>query len=172
MTHENAVTAFQRIQTMLDDVYNAKILGLAAGIDHKGRLAHPDGTASFRAKLCGSTVTVDLTIDDGVVSDFAHEVKACALGQAASAIMAKHVKGSTLEALKAVRDAVSDMLQKGAPAPGMANWPELDWLEPVRDFKSRHASTLLTFDATVQAFERAIAAKQTGLTGGAATQAA
>jgi NifU-like protein involved in Fe-S cluster formation len=157
---------------MLDEVYNTKILGLAAGIEHKGRLANPDGTATLRAKLCGSTVTVDMMIENGAVTSFAHEVRACALGQASSAIMAKHVIGSTFDELKAVRDSVSAMLQKGAAAPDLPKWPELDWLEPVRDFKSRHASTLLTFEATVQAFEQALAPKNTPVTAKAATEAA
>jgi NifU-like protein involved in Fe-S cluster formation len=142
---------------VLDDVYNAKILGLAADIGRKGRLPQPDASANLRAKLCGSTVTVDLTLDGDQVADFAHEVRACALGQAASSIMARHVVGATLDELKMVRDSVSAMLKGSAQEPGLANWPELDWLLPVRDYKSRHASTLLTFEATVQAFEQALA---------------
>jgi NifU-like protein involved in Fe-S cluster formation len=146
---------------MLDDVYNQKILGLAADVQRRGRLPDADGSASIRARLCGSTVTVDVTIKQGRVQDFAHEVKACALGQASSAIMARHVIGASLEELRGVRDAVSAMLKDGAAAPAIPGWPELDWLEPVRAFKSRHASTLLTFEATVQAFEQALAAKET-----------
>jgi NifU-like protein involved in Fe-S cluster formation len=144
---------------VLDDVYNSKILGLAADIGFKGRLSEADGSATLRAKLCGSTVSVDLKLEDDRVIAFGHEVKACALGQAASAIMARHVIGASLGELRSVRDSVADMLKNGAAAPHNPQWPELDWLEPVKDFKSRHASTLLTFEATVQAFEQALAKK-------------
>ncbi len=145
---------------MLDDVYNQNILGLAADIQRKGRLAEADGSVTLRSKLCGSTVSVDLKVDDGKVADFAHEVKACALGQASSAIMARHVIGSKLDELKAVRDGVFRMLKESAAPPAIEGWPELAWLEPVRDFKARHASTMLTFDAVVQAFEQAQAKTQ------------
>ncbi len=138
---------------MLDDVYNRRILELAADIPRQGRLAAPDASATAHSKLCGSTVTVDLTLRDGVVADFAHDVKACALGQAASSIMARNVVGSTPEELRAVREQVRAMLkEKGAPPSG--KWADIAVLEPVRDYKARHASTLLTFDAVVDALGR------------------
>ncbi len=142
---------------MLDDVYNARILGLAAETERRGRLAEAEGSASLRAKLCGSTVTVDVRLDANRVADFATEVRACALGQASSAIMARHVIGASIEELRAIRDGVSRMLKEGAPPPVIDGWPELAWLEPVKDFKSRHASTMLTFDATLAAAEQAMA---------------
>ncbi|WP_018264615.1 iron-sulfur cluster assembly scaffold protein [Methylosinus sp. LW4] len=135
---------------MLDQVYNQRILELAAQIPRVGRLAAPDASATAHSKLCGSTVTIDLTLSDGKVADFAHEVKACALGQAASSIMARHIVGSTPQELRALRETVRKMLKEnGAPPDG--KWEEIAILEPVRDFKSRHASTLLTFDAVVDA---------------------
>ena len=135
---------------MIDDVYNAKILGFAGNIARIGRLDHPDATARAHSKLCGSTVTVDLKMDDGVVTDFAHDVKACALGQASSSIMARNVIGSTPEELRGVREAMYKMLKEsGAPPDG--RWAELKYLEPVRDYRARHTSTLLTFDAVVDA---------------------
>src|SRR6185369_13609478 len=88
---------------MIDDVYNAKILGFAGNIARIGRLDHPDATAKAHSKLCGSTVTVDLTMEDGVVTDFAHDVKACALGQASSLIMAQHVVGASAEEMRGHR---------------------------------------------------------------------
>jgi NifU-like protein involved in Fe-S cluster formation len=135
---------------MIDDVYNAKILGFAGNIGRIGRLPHPDASATAHSRLCGSTVTIDLKMRDGIVTDFAHEVKACALGQASSAIMAANVVGATADELRAVRETMRKMLKdNGAPPEG--RFADLKYLEPVRDFKARHASTMLTFDAVVDA---------------------
>jgi NifU-like protein involved in Fe-S cluster formation len=143
--------AFKRRDVaMINDVYNKKILGYAADIPHLGRLPHPDATSVAHSKLCGSKVTVDLNMQDGVVTDFAHDVKACALGQASSSIMARHVIGASGNELRALRDHMYKMLKEdGAPPTG--KWAELEALLPVRDYKARHASTLLTFDAVVDA---------------------
>jgi NifU-like protein involved in Fe-S cluster formation len=135
---------------MLDQVYNARILELAAQIPRIGRLAAPDASATAHSKLCGSTVTVDVSLGDGKVTDFAHEVKACALGQAASSIMARNIVGSTPQELRDLREIVRKMLKENG-APPQGKWGDIAILEPVRDFKSRHASTLLTFDAVVDA---------------------
>lgn len=137
---------------MINEIYNRKILELAGNIPRIGRLAHPDASATAHSKLCGSTVTIDLSMKDGLVSDFAHEVKACALGQASSSIMARHIIGSTPEELRHLRDEVRAMLKENAPPPG-GKWDEVAVLEPVRDYKARHASTLLTFDAVVKALD-------------------
>ncbi len=138
---------------MLNDVYNKRILELAANIPRTGRLAAPDATAVAHSKLCGSKVTVDITMDGDRVADFAHEVKACALGQASSSIMARHVVGATVAELRAVRDAARRMLKEGGDPPS-GEWAELEVLLPVRDYKARHASTLLTFDAVVDALSQ------------------
>jgi NifU-like protein involved in Fe-S cluster formation len=138
---------------MLDDIYNKRILELAGDIPRIGRLAEPDATAVAHSKLCGSTVTVDVSMKDGRVSDFAQEVKACALGQASSSIMARNVVGSTPEELREVRDAVRRMLKENGPPPG-GRWADCAVLEPVRDYKARQASTLLPFDAVVDAVTR------------------
>ena len=138
---------------MLNDIYNKRILELAADIPRLGRLPAPDASARAHSKLCGSTVTVDLKVDGDVVTDFAHDVKACALGQASSSIMARHVVGSTAAELRIVREAMRRMLKEnGAPPAG--KWQDLSVLEPVRDFKARHASTMLTFDAVVDALDQ------------------
>lgn len=137
---------------MLNDVYNAKILDLAGNIPRLGRLAKPDASATAHSKLCGSTVTVDVNLDDGQVTDFAHDVKACALGQASSSIMARHVIGSSPAELRSLRETVRKMLKEnGAPPTG--KWADIALLEPVREYKARHASTLLTFDAVVKAVD-------------------
>ena len=138
---------------MLDHIYNQKILEFAADIPRLHRLERPDATAIAHSKLCGSKVTVDLEMKDGVVSDFGHEVKACALGQASSSIMARHVVGSTAGELRALREQMYGMLKNNGPAP-TGKWKDLEALTPVRDFKARHASTLLTFDAVVDAINQ------------------
>ncbi|KQZ00422.1 nitrogen fixation protein NifU [Pseudolabrys sp. Root1462] len=137
---------------MLNDVYNARILDLAAHIPRLGRLDAPDATATAHSKLCGSTVTVDVKMDGGAVTDFAHDVKACALGQASSSIMARHVIGATPDELREVRETVRKMLKENGPPP-TGKWAEIAVLEPVRDYKARHASTMLTFDAVVKAVD-------------------
>jgi len=135
---------------MLNDVYNKKIIELAGNIPRLGRLADPDASATAHSKLCGSTVKIDLKMDGGVVTDFAHDVKACALGQASSSIMARHVVGSNAAELRDLRETVRRMLKENG-APPQGKWAEIAVLEPVRDYKARHASTLLTFDAVVDA---------------------
>ena len=138
---------------MLNDIYNKKIIELAGNIPRLGRLAEPDASATAHSKLCGSTVKVDLKMNGEVVSDFGHEVKACALGQASSSIMARHVVGSTADELRKLRETVRKMLKdNGAPPQG--KWADIALLEPVRDFKARHASTMLTFDAVVDAISQ------------------
>ena len=144
---------------MIDDIYNRKILGFAADIPRLQRLGAPDATAVAHSRLCGSKVTVDLSMKDGVVSDFGHEVKACALGQASSSIMARHVVGATPGELRAIRDQMYRMLKEEGEAP-TGKWADLEALLPVRDFKARHASTLLTFDAVVDAVNQIEARQQ------------
>ena len=138
---------------MLNDVYNAKILDLAGNIPRLGRLSTPDASATAHSKLCGSTVTVDLKMNGPVVGDFAHDVKACALGQASSSIMARHVVGANSAELRELRETVRKMLKENGPPPD-GKWADIAVLEPVRDYKARHASTMLTFDAVVSALDQ------------------
>jgi NifU-like protein involved in Fe-S cluster formation len=145
---------------MISDVYNAKILGYAGNIPRIGRLDSPDASATAHSKLCGSTVTVDICMDKDIVVDFAHDVKACALGQAASSIMASHVVGASAGELRQVREEMRAMLKENA-APPTGRFEELKFLEPVRDFKARHASTMLTFDAVVDAIGQVEARHET-----------
>jgi NifU-like protein involved in Fe-S cluster formation len=143
---------------MINDIYNRRILELAANIPRLGRLANPDASAKAHSRLCGSTVTIDLCVKDGRVTDFAHDVRACALGQASSSLMARHILGATAEELIEVRDSVTRMLKANGPPP-QGKWAEFAVLEPVRDYKARHASTLLTFDAVADALAQ-IAARE------------
>ncbi|MGQ3676463.1 iron-sulfur cluster assembly scaffold protein [Xanthobacter sp. TB0139] len=144
---------------MINDIYNARILALAADIPRLGRLPAAQATATAHSRLCGSTVTVDLVMDGNKVADFAHEVRACALGQASSALMAQHVVGSSAEELRALRETVRRMLKEDGPPPA-GKWVDFEVLSPVREYKARHASTLLTFDAVVDAIGQIEAARQ------------
>lgn len=144
--------------TVLDEIYSPRILELAANIPRATRLEEPQASATAHSKLCGSTVTVDLTMDGDIVTDYGQTVKACLLGQAASSIMARNIIGSNKSELRAVGAEMRRMLKEdGAPPNG--KWKDLEILEPVRDFKARHASTLLVFDAVEEAIGQ-IEAKQ------------
>ena len=151
---------------MLDDIYNARILDFAGSIPRIGRLADPDATATAHSRLCGSTVTVELKMDGDEVTDFAHEVKACALGQASSSIMAQNIVGAQAGELREVRETMRKMLKEAGPPPE-GRFADLKFLEPVRDYKARHASTMLTFDAVVDALDQ-IEAKRREEAGAAA----
>jgi NifU-like protein involved in Fe-S cluster formation len=143
---------------MINEIYNRRILELAADIPALRRLPDADASAVAHSRLCGSKVTVDLKMRGGVVTDFGHDVKACALGQASSSIMARHVVGSTGPELNALKQQMYRMLKDNGPPP-VGKWADLEALVPVRDFKARHASTLLTFDAVADAVSQ-IEAKQ------------
>ncbi len=135
---------------MIDDLYSDRILRLAANMPRAGRLAQPDGTAEKTAKLCGSRIVVDLRMEDGRVADFAQDARACALGQAAAAVLGANVIGASAADIEAARDALRAMLKAGGPAPE-GRFADLAVLAPVRDFPPRHASTLLAFEAAVAA---------------------
>ena len=133
---------------MLDSVYNSKIIEFAGNIERLGEMEGADAHARAHSKLCGSTVDVYIKMSDGAVSDFSHTVKACALGQAAASIMARVVVGSTGDELRKLRETMYAMLKEEGPSP-TGKFADFEFLEPVREYKARHASTLLTFDAVV-----------------------
>lgn len=141
-------------ETDLIKLYSARILDLAANIPHHQRLDAPMATVKRRAPLCGSTVTVDLSIKDGRISAFGQDVKACALGQAAAAVVGAALIGCTRAEVETGRDQLRAMLKDGAPAPA-APFDGLAVLEPAREYKNRHASILLSLEATAEAFEQA-----------------
>jgi len=142
---------------MIDDVYNSKILEFAGNISKIGRLDAPDATARAHSKLCGSTVKIDLVMNGDVVEDYAHDVKACALGQASSSIMALHIIGASAEELRKVRREMQKMLKEDGDPP-TGRFADLKYLEPVKNYKARHTSTLLVFDAVVDALDQIEAA--------------
>ena len=135
---------------MIDDLYSARILTLAANMPRAGRLAAPDASSEKVSRLCGSRVLVDLKMTDGQVVDFAQDVKACALGQAAAAVLGENVIGATLGELETARDQLRAMLKAGANPPE-GRFVGLKVLQPVKDYPARHASTLLAFEAAVEA---------------------
>ncbi len=134
----------------MDDIYNSRILEFAGNIPRIGTLEDADAEASAHSKLCGSRVKIWLKMDGDRVSDFAHEVKACALGQASSSIMARHVIGATADEVRKAREDMLSMLKADGEGPG-GRFEDMRFLRPVRDYKARHASTMLTFDAVVDA---------------------
>ncbi len=142
---------------MIDDLYSAKLLKLAANMPRAGRLAAPDASSEKVAKLCGSRVVVDVVMDGDRVADFAQEVKACALGQAAASVLGSNVVGASLGELEAARRQLRAMLKEGAAAPD-GRFADLSLLAPVKDYPARHASTMLAFEAVTDAARRAIGA--------------
>ncbi|ABV93258.1 conserved hypothetical protein [Dinoroseobacter shibae DFL 12 = DSM 16493] len=140
--------------TDLIKLYSQRILGLAAEIPHAGRLPDPDASAKKRSPLCGSTVTVDVKLDQGRVAAFGQDVKACALGQAAASVLGGAVIGRSRAEIEAARDALKAMLKEGGPVPD-SPFDGFEVLQPARDYKNRHASILLSLDATVAAMREA-----------------
>jgi NifU-like protein involved in Fe-S cluster formation len=138
---------------MMDDIYNARILEFAGNIPLTGTLENADAEAQAHSRLCGSKVKVWLKMQDGKVSAFAHDVKACALGQASSSIMARHVVGATADELRAAKADMLAMLKENGEGPS-GRFEDMRFLKPVRDYKARHASTMLTFDAVVDCLDQ------------------
>ena len=143
---------------MIDDLYSAKILKLAANMPRAGRLAAPDASSEKVSKLCGSRVVVDLKLQDGRVVDFAQDVQACALGQASAAVLGENVIGAGVDEIESARDQLRAMLKAGGPAPE-GRFVDLKVLEPVKDYPARHASTLLAFEAAAEAARAALSLK-------------
>jgi NifU-like protein involved in Fe-S cluster formation len=141
-------------ETDLIKLYSARILALAADMPHTTRLAQPDATVKRRSPLCGSTVTVDVTLRDGRIADYAQDVKACALGQAAAALVGHAVIGCTRAQVETALDELKVMLKTDGPAPS-APFDGLEVLRPARDYKNRHASILLALEATAEAMASA-----------------
>jgi NifU-like protein involved in Fe-S cluster formation len=137
----------------LDDIYNNRILELAANIPNTARLASPDATARAHSKLCGSRIAVDLNMEGDVVTGYGQEVKACLLGQSSAAVMGEHIIGATAGELREVGRQMRLMLKEGGKPPSGV-WADLAVLEPVRDYRARHASTLLVFDAVEDAISQ------------------
>lgn len=140
-------------ETDLIKLYSSRILALAADIPHLERLEDPDVTVKKRSPLCGSTVTVDLKVDDGKITAFGQDVKACALGQAAASVVGEHIIGCSYDTVKTARDQLKAMLTEGAPPPA-APFDELEVLIPAREFKNRHASIMLALDAATEALQQ------------------
>ena len=141
-------------ETDLKKLYAGRILELAADIPHSERLEAPDASVKKRSPLCGSTVTVDVSVTDGRISDFGQDVKACALGQASASVLGAVAIGRTLEEIETARDQLRAMLKENGPVPD-APFEDFAVLEPARDFKNRHASIMLALEATAEAMAKA-----------------
>ncbi|MBX9616851.1 MAG: iron-sulfur cluster assembly scaffold protein [Caulobacteraceae bacterium] len=142
---------------MIDDLYSTRILTLAANLPHAGRLAEPEGTGERVARLCGSRAVVDVVLDaDGRVIDFAQDIKACALGQAAAGVLGESVIGASVEELQSARDQTLAMLKAGGEGPA-GRFEGLRALRQVADYPARHASTLVAIEATLEAVSSALA---------------
>jgi NifU-like protein involved in Fe-S cluster formation len=152
--------------TALEDIYSQRILELAANMPRTARLANPDATATAHSKLCGSTITVDLKMEGDRVTDYGQTVKACLLGQSSAAIVGRLIVGATAPEIRQVAEVMRRMLKENGPPP-TGKWADLAMLEPVRDYKSRHTSTLLVFEAVERAMQT-IEAKQAAATAPAA----
>lgn len=149
--------------TQLSEIYNLRILELAAAIPRSERLANPHATATAHSKLCGSTISIDLEMEGDRVTAYGQTVKACLLGQAAASVVGREIVGSTRAELHGVAVAMRRMLKEGGPAPN-GHWADLAVLAPVKDYKARHASTLLVFDAVEKALDE-IEARRKGAAG-------
>ena len=142
-------------ETDLIKLYSARILALAADIPHLDRIPDPDASVKRRAPLCGSTITVDVKVTNGVISQFGQDVKACALGQAAASVVGAHVLGCSIQQITGARDALREMLKNNGPTPPPP-FEDLEVLRPALAYKNRHASILLSLEATAEAVEKAI----------------
>lgn len=145
---------------MIDALYSDRILALAANMPRAGRLVAPDASSQKTSKLCGSTVIVDVAMQDGRVADFAQDVRACALGQASAAVLGETVIGADLTEIETARNALYAMLKSDGPPPS-GRFADLQVLQPVKDYPARHASTLLAFEAVLEAVRAASASPRT-----------
>ena len=136
----------------LNELYSSTILEIAANQPVPGRLANPDASARRVSRICGSTIEVDIAVEDGVITGYGHEIAACALGQTSAAIVAANIVGTHVEDMRAVRAQMHAMLKENGPPPA-GRWERLKFLEPVRDYRPRHTSTLLVFDAVADALD-------------------
>ncbi|MHA6690279.1 iron-sulfur cluster assembly scaffold protein [Devosia sp. A449] len=137
----------------LSDLYSQKILDLAGNARSPGRLAEPGASARKVSRVCGSAIDVDLVVRDGIIAAYGHEVSACALGQTSAAVVAREIVGTPVGEFRQLREQMHAMLKQDGPPP-TGKWDDLRFLEPVRDYRARHMSTLLVFDAVVEALEK------------------
>ena len=137
----------------LSDLYSQKILEIAANQPIPGRLSNPGASVRKVSRVCGSSIEVDIAVSDGVIAGYGHDISACALGQTSAAIVATNVVGTPVGEFRALRQQMTEML-KADGTPPSGRWSDLAYLEPVREYAPRHASTLLVFDAVVEALDK------------------
>jgi NifU-like protein involved in Fe-S cluster formation len=147
----------------LSDLYSQKILDLTGNARQPGRLPEPDATSRRVSRVCGSVIEVDVAVRDDVIVAYGHEISACALGQTSAAVVAREIVGTPVGEFRQVREQMHAMLKEGGGPPS-GKWDDLRYLEPVREYRARHVSTLLVFDAVVDALEK-IESKQVVVAG-------
>lgn len=145
----------------LSDLYSEKILEIAGNQPMPGRLTDADASARKVSRVCGSTIEVDIRVADGVITGYGHDIQACALGQTSAAVVATHIVGTPTIEFRRVRDEMTAMLKTEGPPPSGARWTDLKYLEPVREYRPRHTSTLLVFDAVCEALDKLEAPRST-----------
>ena len=138
----------------LSDLYSQKILDLAGNAKQPGRLADANASARKVSRVCGSVIEVDVSVREGIIVAYGHDISACALGQTSAAVVAREIVGTPAAEFRQVSQQMHAMLKQGGPPPG-GKWADLRYLEPVREYRARHMSTLLVFDAVVEALEKA-----------------
>ena len=139
----------------LTDLYSDRILEIAGNQPRPGRLADADASSRKVSRVCGSSIEVDIKLNDGVIVGYGHEISACALGQTSAAIVAAHVVGTPIAEFRRVRDEMTAMLKADGAPPAGERWADLKYLEPVREYRPRHTSTLLVFEAVAEAIDKA-----------------
>ncbi len=147
-------TSLAQVLMDLTDLYSDRIIEIAANQPRPGRLAAPQASARKVARVCGSVIEVDVSVQADVITGYGHELSACALGQTSAAIVAREIVGTPIAEFRRVRDEMVRMLKENGPPPAGVRWADLKWLEPVRAYRPRHASTLLVFDAVCEALDR------------------
>jgi NifU-like protein involved in Fe-S cluster formation len=138
----------------LTDLYSDRILEIAGNQPRPGRLGAPDASARKVSRVCGSVIEVDVTVSGGIITGYGHEVQACALGQTSAAVVARNVVGTPVGEFRRVRDEMTAMLKADGAPPSGERWADLKYLEPVREYRPRHTSTLLVFDAVCEALDK------------------
>ncbi|RYE10373.1 MAG: iron-sulfur cluster assembly scaffold protein [Hyphomicrobiales bacterium] len=137
----------------LSDLYSQRILEIAANQPVPGRLAQPDASARKVSRVCGSSIEVDVAVSGGTITGYGHKISACALGQTSAAVVATNIVGTPVAEFRTLREQMTAMLKADGEPPA-GRWADLAFLEPVRDYAPRHNSTLLVFDAVVEALDK------------------
>ena len=135
-------------------LYTIDVLRLAASLPDPEPLHGFDGSAEERSQTCGSTISTRVRIDpQGRVAALSQQVQACAFGQAAAALVARHAAGRSREQIEEAMAELEAWLAGARPE--RPDWPDFEALAPVRSRRSRHSAVLLPFKALLCAIKAA-----------------